>query len=147
MRCQRCHKDLKKAEPVYRVSTGYYSPWYEKFGGSVGYICATCAPLSGNRDWMLPRPCECCNRPVIHDIRRRVPLYVVCGKDCRSELSRSRSRSKHSLIERVCLTCNKQFIPTRSNARFCSNACRQRSYRSRLRARSRAQGLARGGPL
>ena len=32
---------------------------------------------------------------------------------------------------RACETCGENFEPPRSNARFCSNACRQRAYRVR----------------
>jgi hypothetical protein len=40
----------------------------------------------------------------------------------------ARARSE---AETLCLGCSKAFVPGRSDARYCSNACRQKAYRKR----------------
>jgi hypothetical protein len=43
-------------------------------------------------------------------------------------------RARHRHKQRRCKTCGTPFTTTRSDARFCSNACRQKAHR---RSRSR----------
>lgn len=42
---------------------------------------------------------------------------------------------EEDMAVRVCVDCNKQFEPQRSDARTCSGACRQRAYRRRVAER------------
>lgn len=41
--------------------------------------------------------------------------------------------------DRVCAVCGKKFIPARSDALYCSNACRQSAYRQRVTDKSCVQ--------
>ena len=40
-------------------------------------------------------------------------------------------RRRRARGELTCACCGKTFDPVRADARFCSNACRQKSYRQR----------------
>jgi hypothetical protein len=39
----------------------------------------------------------------------------------------------------VCRECNHDFTPSRSDAKFCSDGCRFRAHRQRLKARAEAE--------
>jgi len=62
------------------------------------------------------------------------------GFTLRERNRKRRSRSERSYFDRAyCATCGKQ-IPaaSRADARYCSQACRQRAYRSKRRSASTA---------
>lgn len=77
MQCQRCHREMTPDEPIYRRVRGV-----RIFDG-----CAACStlpwssyispPPSGPQivqaQWWAPSPCGRCGRPVIHDLRRKLP--------------------------------------------------------------------------
>lgn len=67
--------------------------------------------------------CQTCSRP-IPDLSR-VHLGR-CGA-CYMRWWRAGNRHKH----RLCQTCGRTFETTRTDARTCSSACRQRAYRQR----------------
>jgi hypothetical protein len=48
-------------------------------------------------------------------------------------LRRDAERRRIVRVEAVCSECHKPFVPTRSDALFCSNKCRQASHRQRVR--------------
>ena len=144
MRCQRCIRALADGEPVYRLSLGHSHAWDHLFH-SVGYVCVGCAterPGPGGyfpRSWHPPLPCGHCNRPVIHDITRKVPQHVVCGLKCRRAVYAGLAARRDAGLAprrdappvRPCRMCATPFAPKRTNEVFCSNACRQRPYRQR----------------
>jgi hypothetical protein len=45
------------------------------------------------------------------------------------------------MAELVCAMCGERFMPARSDARYCSNACRQRAWRLRVTAISSAEPM------
>ena len=60
---------------------------------------------------------------------RKYCRYETCGHkalNLRNSIRRRRARG-----ELTCACCGKSFDPVRADARFCSNACRQKSYRQR----------------
>ncbi len=60
---------------------------------------------------------------------RKYCRYETCGHkalNLRKSIQRRLERG-----ELICACCGKPFDPTRADARFCSNACRQKSYRQR----------------
>ena len=84
------------------------------------------------------RRCAWCNRPIWEKNgflfarwKRMGPL--CCSSNCtnaRANASRAeRVKLYRTPKEATCLTCEKKFAPTRSDARFCSNACRQKHHR------------------
>lgn len=61
---------------------------------------------------------------------RKYCRYETCGHkalNLRNSIRRRRARG-----ELTCACCGKTFDPVRADARFCSNACRQKSYRQRV---------------
>jgi hypothetical protein len=69
--------------------------------------------------------CEGCGRPMVawfHHARRR----WTCSERCAKRAQRGRS-----LTDRECEECGATYTPSRSDARYCSSPCRQRSYRAR----------------
>ena len=65
-------------------------------------------------------------------------FYTICNyrkychlSDCRSIAKQKRIEEKkqehHS--EHICSVCSASFVSKRNDARFCSNACRQKAYR------------------
>jgi hypothetical protein len=43
MRCQGCERQMSEGEPAYRLAVGYSGKWHDRFGGSIGSICESCA--------------------------------------------------------------------------------------------------------
>ena len=100
-------------------------------------ICSTC--FERKRGYLAdpwtyrgsPEPCEACGRSVVsnHRLERQ---YVYCSERCARRIynlhrSEKRARARPS----TCTACSEQMSPSRSDARYCSNACRQRAYRKR----------------
>lgn len=54
---------------------------------------------------------------------------ILCDR-CRQRAYRMRRRRRQAGSDRQC-TCGAVFTPSRSDGRYCSNACRQRAYRKR----------------
>jgi hypothetical protein len=51
-----------------------------------------------------------------------------CSDRC---AQRARRRQRRAELRAVCAVCNETFSPRRADARFCSDACRQKAYRQR----------------
>jgi hypothetical protein len=150
MQCQKCHRELAAAEPVYRVAVGYGVNDRHLFGSAVGSICAGCAfatwtstihgreyvhSVYGDQQWRAPEPCAHCSRPVVLNGRRRRPLHVVCGYRCRATVyGHLRPSRRKPGLEQNCATCGARFVPARRHGTYCSAACRQKAYRNRMAA-------------
>jgi hypothetical protein len=63
----------------------------------------------------------------------------VCSSACYQRIWRLRRRA---LRIEFCVVCERPFVPRRSDAQHCGNACRFKAYRARKKASERA--LARG---
>lgn len=147
--CWDCDREIPADEPIYTdrelwvmIGTGHDSravSWLERHGP----WCAECAPSAegSNRPWrdwpwdaphpIPPRPCAWCSRPY-----HGHPANRFCSERCanadrteRRRLSRERHRARC-----LCAACGEQFTSPRSDARYCSPACRQKAYRDRLAA-------------
>ncbi len=74
--------------------------------------------------------CEYCRKVIYTQTRnRKYCSFQTCGHKM---LNLRKSVRKH--IERgtyTCPCCGEQFLPIRADARYCSNACRQKDYRHR----------------
>ena len=55
--------------------------------------------------------------------------YNPCGM--KAHRLRQRVRRWQNRRDTICLACGKMFTPQRSDAKYCSSACRQKAYRSR----------------
>ena len=75
-------------------------------------------------------PCEHCGAPTsivrLEGRRRR----AWCSAGC-AQAWHNRRRPKVQHVEKACSECGLPFIPARTDAAYCSSACRQTAYRSR----------------
>jgi hypothetical protein len=78
--------------------------------------------------------CEGCGRPM----RARLPYRRLhhtercCCEDCQRLTTNTRARERRRRVQHseiACEVCGKDFVPTRSDARTCSNTCRQKRHR------------------
>jgi hypothetical protein len=128
---------MTTAEPVYRawISTGAYSMGLRS-------LCTECAAKLHYQEWRPPLTCDHCGCPVILNGRRPQPTVVACGKACQIGVynKRARARRKVTNAQVTCAaaSCGKPFTPKRTDALYCSSACRQSAYRDRTEARAAA---------
>lgn len=79
--------------------------------------------------------CDYCNKQMNTNDRR----HKFCSNRCRLEHFRKKSREwmkqsrNHQPVLRTCQNCSLPFTARRSDAAYCSNACRQRAHRARNR--------------
>lgn len=112
------------------------------------YPACRCPGEDGDRKWLKPEPCAYCDRPVANDRETANPWRFTrdwqgwdeerpptprtfCSENCRRAFQRAKARAKRGTPERDCEGCGERFTPTRSDARYCSPACKQRAYRGR----------------
>jgi hypothetical protein len=60
--------------------------------------------------------------------REGEPLHTTCSARC---AERARNARRRKSTPTACASCGETFTPQRSDARYCSPACRQRAYRER----------------
>ena len=77
--------------------------------------------------------CEYCRKVLYTQTRnRKYCSFQTCGHkmlNLRKSLKKRAERGTYT-----CACCGKQFLPIRADARYCSNACRQKDYRHRKTA-------------
>ncbi len=112
------------------------------------------APLPPFEEWAgerldLPRsaPCEGCGREIGWARRwwwgyASNPGVWVCSPECRRERDARRRRIEPK--PKVCEVCGETFTPKRSDARTCSDRCRQRLRREASRITGGGARAARG---
>jgi hypothetical protein len=86
---------------------------------------------SPGRGWYdEPSPCDGCGRPVVYGRDSRWCRRLYCSERCerRAEYRASRPGADRKT---ACASCGVEFAPKRSDSRYCSPACRQKSYRTR----------------
>ena len=81
---------------------------------------------------MGPEPCEGCGRPVYTEDDRRVRWRILCSDKCKQQVQVREARELRRLDPIPCELCAEVFEPSRSDARFCSVACKQKAYRRRV---------------
>jgi len=122
------------------VSMPYAFPWPDGPYPLIGYICTGCAgglpsPAAAARvfgtDWLDPLPCSRCGRPVIHDIRRKLPKYIVCSEECQRAVYKARNLAIRNTGKKPCRFCGRAFQPSKGTALYCSGICKDRAYRQR----------------
>ena len=74
--------------------------------------------------------CEYCHKVIYTQTRnRKYYSFQTCGHkmlNLRKSLKKRAERGTYT-----CACCGEQFLPIRADARYCSNACRQKDYRQR----------------
>jgi hypothetical protein len=139
--CERCESEINADAPVAiaggkrRSPTTICEPCYlanvaeirEKWSGDYGAYRA--ATFLYGRGPIRREPCESCGRMVNHRGGRLGYSRCVCSHRCRQRLyQKPRVRERYA-----CENCTTEFFPSRNDARYCSDACRQRAYRGRRR--------------
>lgn len=102
--------------------------------------CNECSERGGYRGGEFG-PCAACGREVVNT-EPRPRIHFFCSERCQADFyaARQRERRRGRRAPRPCASCGGGFTPARLDARYCSNACRQREYRRR---KSR---FSQGGP-
>lgn len=126
--CARCGRDLDPVEPVW---------WHGRLGprrrnvAPVGECCRLPDYVTRDHGWYAQQQaCEACGRAVWHRWPSRQP--VCCEQHRYKAQAARRSAERHQArADRECVGCGSTFTPARSDARYCSPACRQRAYRRR----------------
>jgi hypothetical protein len=80
-------------------------------------------------------------------IRGTLVRWDYLCRDCRLEREAREARECRRLrrTDTLCSTCGASFTPSRLDGRYCSNACRQRAYRSRRGRYPSTDRVQRGG--
>jgi len=154
--CANCWRKLEPMEPVWRRMFRFDCKRSRYW--TIAPVCEHCSceatliPLSkipdlvkvvtGDKeqifdyDW-VPKSCKNCGRPVSNEGDRSYGRHVFCCRNCaRRFYSLSRKKAPESM---ECSECGKEFKPTRSDSVYCSNVCRQKSYRKRTKAKEEEQ--------
>ena len=126
--CAQCGRGLKPQEPVWREVFQFYKKRRMQGGMpfTIAPVCENCHLTT--YDWLLPKPCEKCQRMVVN-LPRFNRVHTFCCRSC--EVRYYSHRRKKAAAQQTCGECGGVFKPTRSDSLYCSNACRQRSYRKR----------------
>src|SRR6478735_1743736 len=126
MQCEHCLRSLADGETSFRVSLGYVDHYY--------WRTDELNSLSVFHHFRDPVPCHVCSRPVALTLNRKVPKIVVCSTACRTRYKGAREKRRRMIarvIKRACEHCGETFQPSRSDARYCSSACKQAAWRRR----------------
>lgn len=129
--CEQCHRDIGPEEPVWRGG-------YQR-----AVSCKDCG--SDAKRTERPKPCEGCSRPTVHSGYGRPFVYepglghskrTFCCNRCQEAFYRGRRKERISderlkAGPRRCEECQEILDGQRAEARYCSNACRQKAYRQR----------------
>lgn len=138
-RCWLCDGDLGRHNVVYRTRVRLGRGLYGGTSWTIVPLCRRCRPV-GPEPWQAwswdrgPEPCQTCSRPVLNQVTRRVRRHTFCSDTCEKEYHIQRQaaeRRRKADLEKRCPVCEEDFTAGRSDARYCSNACKQRAYRRR----------------
>jgi len=131
--CAKCGRQIAASDPVWRQR---FDLGYGLFGGgwgtTVAPVCSSCKDEHELFD--DARPCAGCGRPVHNLDNVYYRRFTFCSQVCRAKAlaAHGRNRRREARGDRPCEGCGKTFKPTRTDARFCSVACKQRAYRQRV---------------
>ena len=74
--------------------------------------------------------CEYCRKVIYTQTRnRKYCSFQTCGHKMLNLWKSLKKRAERGTY--TCACCREQFLPIRADARYCSNACRQKGYRQR----------------
>jgi hypothetical protein len=123
--CARCGHEFTPDEPVWRRRLS--------FGSTRWAMAPLCERCRTDRQYLEAAPCEGCGRPVHNEMGFRPRRRTFCCEDCDKAAVAKAARERRSDARgtRQCDSCGETFEPSRTDARYCSNACRQRAHRRR----------------
>jgi hypothetical protein len=130
--CNRCGRRFDDVETVYITRYPTIEPGYTQ-------ACPypLCEPCAGTLRLLLtmPRTCAFCGRSICFacnsSYRQRFCCKLCAIREANGKVSAKRAARRAKLI---CHGCGDAFAPARADARYHSNACRQRAYRQRKAA-------------
>ena len=113
-------------------------------------LCASCAQTEARkmhdktrRWWTLLGNCLACGNKVYRSLSvlaasRKSPAGCTCSLRCAriARLDYLKQERHQARKSRLCEVCKKSFVPQRSDAVTCSNACRQSLFRMRHAAQA-----------
>jgi hypothetical protein len=137
MQCQKCCRDLRDDEPIYRVSLSCDGDGCRQHRDSIASVCAECG-IDCRRTFRGPNPCMHCRRPVFISHRSKFPKYIVCGKACQKAVY-ALAWKRRQLPQRSCVVCGTLFQPKRTRALYCGSRCKQSAYRRRRKLADRSR--------
>jgi hypothetical protein len=148
MKCGYCQRELSQDEAVYQHRGGSLVNY-----GWLTSICIDCLQKLNNyhptgfqyalRHYKTnPDPCVHCGRPIFRYWHYR-PRPAFCSEACRwayqnAQVSQLRARRRGTI---QCAKCSKQFQPKRTDACYCSHACKQAAYRQRIHRALRSTSI------
>lgn len=157
-RCFKCDRSLGPSAEVWRVRQYWHRSSVVLGSVTSSPIVAMCqkcgraamADKAKRRGYAYvpeaPKSCQACQRPVVNPYplweRRHTFCSKHCERDYRATMAREQRRQQRGI--RRCEYCGREFEPTRSDRRTCSNAHRQALYRARLPSRTKAGSILRG---
>ena len=143
-RCTRCHRRLGSA--AYMVFDGTESVNGIPLGWKACPVCEACVTYEELEARHREADCQGCGRHLYFPrarVRSRTSLngdqrqlITTCSNACYRKALRQRRRIK----SRRCANCNTSFKSARTDARFCSAACKQSAYRLRCSAERARRG-------
>jgi len=117
--CAQCGRTIPEHEPAGKrkiARTG------KAGAGVLALLCRAClADEADPAQTGSLRPCIGCGRPLDTAAERFGPY---CTDRCR-QVGRRNSQPR----QKRCQQCNREFVPPRRDAKFCSTACKQKAYR------------------
>lgn len=129
--CAECGRELQADEPLWQQHVPYQS--FVGHGHLLAMVCENCVRALVRRDARSGR-CPGCKRPVHFDDNRI--RHGFCSNVCSRQYWRERKRDERAIDREgqraLCEGCGQVFAGKRSDALYCSSACRQRAYRERL---------------
>jgi hypothetical protein len=137
--CTRCRKLFKASAVRFMVQEHVVCEVLKGMvvaRGETVPVCKACVTIEEQTRSTRKAVCECRGVPMLMSEHRRNRffagnIHIACSKRC-AQRERRKRRSKYRYRpQRTCPTCNVRFQPTRADAEYCSNACRQRAYRLR----------------
>jgi hypothetical protein len=141
--CQRCGNAMGENETAFmvrqRVAIANYGTEDDPFPLTDWLpvpICQTCLTPKEQAQDRVESICAGCSRLLsIPDGVTCTKRWIYCSDRCRRRMARKTHRQKL----RLCKTCGNSFQSPRKDARYCSSACRQWSYRRRRSVPFRAK--------
>lgn len=120
MICQQCQREVPDDEVM--LYTTVRSMWG---GRSNALICKDCGKWKISQG--IPRPCVVCGKSIVVGLGIRHRRYHTCGSYRCEYLAR-----KPAVVHEIqpCDHCGEDFMPKRSDSRFCSVRCRVASHRA-----------------
>lgn len=129
-RCFKCDAELRA---VWRVSASFTS-WRGSWSRRIVPVCGECVG-DHTRAVAEYRKCKTCGRRVYETWPAVWNKHAACSEQCRRRIQTDdRRRERESARAKMpCVKCGTDFTAGRSDAMFCSNACKQADYRYRVR--------------